>query len=762
MKTIKLLTVLLMVCFSVKGQVTMNSGAKGGNEGTHVLIDGTQFATEITGDDLIGKGIIVPSVDLTQFEFTDVSNGLASGVFLTFYDGMIVYNRVAGLTNNTGYNPSKQTKVVPGFYYFHNPDAFSLYDLGEIDELGAIRGGEWRPLGSGPIAEGTVKYEDGGLKYWDGEEWQDLEWQGNGGGDGGTNPDGSGNLTVGSNTYKTYTYDGVTWMVTNSKEGPSSAQSYSNDGTRINGNYYTWSQAAGACPTGWHLPDQAEWTLLKDWVNSNMSHEGAKFWVTDSGSAFAGSYYGGGWFHWGTYGYWWSVGASGQYFFAGTDGTGGPNTLEAASWSSVRCVKDVVIGVTGITVTGPASVTAGTPTQMNATVTPTDAANKTLNWSVQNGTGTATITTAGVLTGSTTGTVTVTATATDGSNVSSAAYTVTVTAATNPDGSTDMQIGNNTYETYTYTYPNSSTATWMVTNSREGTSSATYYGTNTNNANGFYYIWGQAATACPTGWHLPTQAEWNLQRDWVNSNMSHEGAKFWVTTDGNAFAGFHNIYGTWDYWDRGGFWWGATSGLCGTAYTSSMGVGTRSASDWVSVRCVKDAVVGVTGITVTGPASVTAGTATQMNATVTPTDAANKTLSWTVQNGTGTATITTAGVLTGGTTGTVTVTATTTDGSSVSSAAYTVTVTAEIGSVVGRSTQCNVSEPSACTCSVGTPMSYSELTPGQLVDARSFFGNPILLFGNKTPNAYNWWAWSVANWMNHGTGSAGYMACIQQ
>ena len=54
---------------------------------------------------------------------------------------------------------------------------------------------------------------------------------------------------------------------------------------------------------------------------------------------------------------------------------------------------------------------------MSATVLPANAIDKTVTWSVTPGTGTATISSSGLLTAATNGTVTVVATANDGSKV---------------------------------------------------------------------------------------------------------------------------------------------------------------------------------------------------------------------------------------------------------------------------------------------------------------------------------------------------------
>ncbi len=88
--------------------------------------------------------------------------------------------------------------------------------------------------------------------------------------------------------------------------------------------------------------------------------------------------------------------------------TGGLNQLKV----------DTAVKVSAITVTSTAvSVINGGHLQMTAEVTPEDATDKSVTWSVENGTGTATISAGGELTATGAGTVTVVATADDGSGV---------------------------------------------------------------------------------------------------------------------------------------------------------------------------------------------------------------------------------------------------------------------------------------------------------------------------------------------------------
>jgi hypothetical protein len=89
------------------------------------------------------------------------------------------------------------------------------------------------------------------------------------------------------------------------------------------------------------------------------------------------------------------------------------------------------IPVTGITVKGAGGATSistdnGT-LQLSATIAPTNASNKNVTWSLQNGNGTlATISSNGLVTARANGSVTAKATATDGSNVSGT-LTITIT-----------------------------------------------------------------------------------------------------------------------------------------------------------------------------------------------------------------------------------------------------------------------------------------------------------------------------------------------
>ena len=129
----------------------------------------------------------------------------------------------------------------------------------------------------------------------------------------------------------------------------------------IYGVLYNWTAALSACPPDWHLPSDAEWTTLTDYLGGEsvaggkMKEAGiAHWWSPNSGAtnesgftALPGGcrYYDGAFTNFRTTGYWWS---STQHI----DGTAGNRNLSYANSSvgkpygyldygfSVRCLQD--------------------------------------------------------------------------------------------------------------------------------------------------------------------------------------------------------------------------------------------------------------------------------------------------------------------------------------------------------------------------------------------------------------------------------------
>lgn len=97
-----------------------------------------------------------------------------------------------------------------------------------------------------------------------------------------------------------------------------------------------------------------------------------------------------------------------------TEGVTGAVWVKSAALPPSVKVSSITVSATG----GVSSIERGKTLQMSVAVLPADAADKTVTWSVVNGTGAATISNSGLLSATAVGAVTVKATANDGSGVS--------------------------------------------------------------------------------------------------------------------------------------------------------------------------------------------------------------------------------------------------------------------------------------------------------------------------------------------------------
>lgn len=126
--------------------------------------------------------------------------------------------------------------------------------------------------------------------------------------------------------YKTVKIGTQTWMAENlAYKTSSGCWAYDNKEGNVAtyGYLYDWKTAKNVCPTGWHLPSDAEWTQLTDYLGGEkvaggkLKETGTAHWKSSNngttnetgftalpgGSCFSS----GAFFAIGGYGYWWSA-----------------------------------------------------------------------------------------------------------------------------------------------------------------------------------------------------------------------------------------------------------------------------------------------------------------------------------------------------------------------------------------------------------------------------------------------------------------------
>jgi uncharacterized protein (TIGR02145 family) len=124
---------------------------------------------------------------------------------------------------------------------------------------------------------------------------------------------------------------------------------------------------------------------------------------------------------------------------------------------------------------------------------------------------------------------------------------------------------------------------------------------------GQLYVWEAAMKACPKGWHLPSDKEWQILVDFAGGNEI-AGKKLKATSgcnneEGNgtdnygfsALPGGECLPGECGNFGSAGNWWGATEYNSGDAYYISMDcyrenvmIGNYGKDNQYSVRCIKD------------------------------------------------------------------------------------------------------------------------------------------------------------------------------
>ena len=342
------------------------------------------------------------------------------------------------------------------------------------------------------------------------------------------------NLIDGNNSYTTHQFGSQCWMTQNLRNASETGNP-------------SYPDLLTACPTGWHLPDENDWnTLGSSLPSSSVDFGDGIYWTTTNsnqpwedgdGNQFTI------WYNW----------ASVRTNNVTANAANGiacevndalncdcnPNNEYCIS---VRCVRDETGGgsttQTPTVTTGSATAVTESGATLNATITNPDNATITFmgfEYKVS-GSNTSYTTVEGTSNGNNfTATLTdltegteytyhaVIAYDNDNNTVTGSELTFTTTSATPSTftcGTDKMTDANgNEYETVLI-----GTQCWTKTNMRVAPNGATdgtpsnamdnttpYYYINTDvddSIYGYYYNWEAAKLACPSGWHLPSDAEW--------------------------------------------------------------------------------------------------------------------------------------------------------------------------------------------------------------------------------------------------------------
>ena len=146
-----------------------------------------------------------------------------------------------------------------------------------------------------------------------------------------------------------------------------------------------------------------------------------------------------------------------------------------------------------------------------------------------------------------------------------------------------------------------------------------YYNNDENNnaRYGKLYNWYAVSNSangnknvCPTGWHVPTDAEWTALTDYLGGTnaaggkMKEVGTTNWNSPNTDAtnksgftglLGGYRSTIGNYNYFGIYGNWWSSTENATGNAWarylyygSGGAGRGFSNKKDGLSVRCLRD------------------------------------------------------------------------------------------------------------------------------------------------------------------------------
>jgi uncharacterized protein YjdB len=376
-------------------------------------------------------------------------------------------------------------------------------------------------------------------------------------------------------------------------------------------------------------------------------------------------------------------------------GSAPATTLQNGTWQvGARLYSQQTVYVSQINVTssnGTNSINTEDGTlQMIAEVLPSNATNRSITWSIQNGTGVATINSSGLVTAVADGTISARATATDGSgihgtfliNISNQVIPVSGITVTGSGGSHLITTANGTLQMMATVVPANATnrdVTWSIAN---GTGQATINssGLVTAVANGVVAAYATAVDGSGISGSLAITISSGAVPA-TSITVTGSGGSTSISADNGTLQLSASILPA-NATDNSVSW--SLENITGHGTISSAGTvtaigngtvrGIATANDGSGVSgfviiTISNQNVPVSSITVTGADGVSIITVNngtlQLNADILPLYASNKALNWTIVPGSGNASITSGGLVSALANGTVSARATATDGSGI-------------------------------------------------------------------------------------------------
>ncbi|GBU23717.1 hypothetical protein R83H12_00334 [Fibrobacteria bacterium R8-3-H12] len=381
------------------------------------------------------------------------------------------------------------------------------------------------------------------------------------------------------------------------------------------GRVYEWEVAMdgntsqGLCPNGWHIPSTAEWSSIGKMSNGFCISAGTYNLNSDYPPL--------GWKEKDNSGFYWT--SSGYNFFAGLWSCSGyidvQNSAPRISYFSIRCIANEDFKLPSVPSSSSAVVSSSSSKPSSSSSAPPSSSSVAPSSSSA-----------------------VVPSSSSKPSSSSSVPPPSSSSCTANDNISTLYCSNGTmkeygfvnYEGQKYKTVVIGTQTWMAENLNYNASGSRCYVNDADNCAtyGRLYDWATAMALeascnsslctsqidakhrgiCPSGWHIPSDAEWTTLTDFVGgyyyAGTELKAASGWPlgNDNGNDMYGFSALPGGYGYSDNmfssiysNGYWWSASESNANRAWFRGMYGNTMvnryyyiKSGNWFSVRCLKD------------------------------------------------------------------------------------------------------------------------------------------------------------------------------